>query len=128
MRNPRKFICSLAWVSGALSLAAGCTSHPSPRRDDLVVAPLNLDDDRLRLGHEVFVNNCNICHPGGAAGVGPALNNKGFVPRALIKFQVRQGVGAMLKFSKHRISDEELDALVRYLKALQAERPVIASR
>jgi mono/diheme cytochrome c family protein len=106
----------------ALSLTAGCAGSNSARRDELVAQPMNLDNERLALGHQVFETYCNQCHPGGAAGVGPALNDKKFVPGFLIKFQVRHGMGAMPKFSARRISDADLDALVSYLKALRDNR------
>ena len=107
-----------------LALGAGCSSSArSARRDDLVSPPMNLDNERLALGHQVFDNYCNQCHPGGAAGLGPALNNKPFLFGPLVEFQVRHGVGAMPKFSKRAISDHDLDALVSYLKALRDNRP-----
>lgn len=61
---------------------------------------------------------CNGCHPGGEAGLGPALNNK-LLPGFLIKFQVRNGLGVMPSFSQDVISPEELDDLVSYLVALR---------
>jgi mono/diheme cytochrome c family protein len=110
-----------------LSLAAGC-SRSTPRRDDLAAPPLNLDNSRLALGHQVFLANCNECHPGGAGGEGPALNNRRLLLGRVIKFQVRHGVGAMPKFSRRRISDQELSALVVYIEALHEERPTLAQR
>ena len=106
-----------------LSLSSGCAGSRSARRDELVSPPLNLDNERLALGHDIFERYCNQCHPGGAAGVGPALNNKSFIPGFVIKFQVRHGVGAMPKFSKRAFSDSDLDALVSYLEALRKNRP-----
>ncbi|MGE5680960.1 MAG: c-type cytochrome [Bacillota bacterium] len=60
-----------------------------------------------------------LCHPQGESGLGPALNNKGYVPSFVIKFQIRNGLGVMPSFSKERISPEELDNLIEYLKALR---------
>jgi len=65
-------------------------------------------------GQRVYMRDCNGCHPQGAAGLGPALNDKP-VPAAAIKLQVRQGVGAMPSFSEKEISAQELDALVAFM-------------
>ena len=42
------------------------------------------------------------------------------LPVSLMKTQVRQGLGTMPVFSKQDISDEQLDELIRYLKALRS--------
>lgn len=66
----------------------------------------------------MFMTHCNPCHPGGEAGLGPAINNKP-LPGFLIKFQVRRGLGAMPSFSEHHIKDQELNDLIAYIKALR---------
>jgi mono/diheme cytochrome c family protein len=69
----------------------------------------------------VFNAHCDQCHPGGEAGLGPALNNKP-LPPFLMKIQVRRGLGAMPGFSEKLISDRELDNLIAYTKALRHHR------
>jgi mono/diheme cytochrome c family protein len=96
-------------------LFTGC--GPS-RRDEPPTDPLTTDDPRVTLGHRVFSQHCNQCHPGGAAGLAPAINNTP-LPVNLIKTQVRQGLGLMPAFSEREISEEELDGVVRYLKGLR---------
>ena len=126
MSRARTFACAIAaglLGTTVLSFTSGCAGSRSARRDELVSPPMNLDNQRLANGHDVFDRYCNQCHPGGAAGVGPSLNDKGFVPGFVIKFQVRNGLGAMPKFSKRKISDADLDALVSYVKAMQNNRP-----
>jgi mono/diheme cytochrome c family protein len=76
----------------------------------------------IRLGQRVFDAHCNGCHPGGAAGLGPALNNKP-LPGWAIRFQVRHGLGAMPAFPLDVIPPEELDALVAYLVWLRRLDP-----
>ena len=66
---------------------------------------------------------CQQCHPGGEAGLGPALNDKP-LPEFLKKFQVRHGLGTMPSFSEKEISDQQLEDLMEYLKALRRNRPV----
>jgi mono/diheme cytochrome c family protein len=96
-------------------LFAGCGPE---RRDEPLTDPLTTDDPRVALGHRVFSQHCNQCHPGGAAGLAPAINDKP-LPVNLIKTQVRQGLGTMPAFSEREISEEELDGVVRYLKGLR---------
>lgn len=91
-------------------------------RGEPLYGPLPLATDELRLGQRVFDRHCHQCHPGGAAGLGPSLNDKP-LPGGLIRFQVRHGVGAMPAFSQEQISDAELGALVRYLERLRAHSP-----
>jgi mono/diheme cytochrome c family protein len=100
-------------VSGLL-LTTGC----SARRGEPIVGPLAISEPAIARGQQVFMRECHQCHPGGEAGLGPAINNKP-LPGFLIKFQVRNGLGAMPAFSQNEISPEELDHLVDYLKALR---------
>ena len=97
-----------------LVLVAGC----SARRGEPIVGPLPISEPEIARGHQVFMRECHQCHPGGEAGLGPAINNKP-IPGFLIKFQVRTGLGAMPGFSQSEISTEELDHLLDYIKALR---------
>lgn len=90
----------------------------SERSSDAVAAGAP-DQVSLAEGRRVYDRFCQQCHPGGAAGLAPALNNKP-APGWLIRFQVRQGMGAMPAFPTERIDDQELDALVAYVLALRA--------
>lgn len=98
-------------------LAAGC----SARRGEPVAGPLRATSPEVARGEVAFDEHCSHCHPGGEKGLAPAINNKP-LPGFLIKFQVRHGMGAMPAFSDKEIKDEELDALVRYLKVLRRNR------
>ena len=71
-----------------------------------------------RQGRRLFMESCNHCHPGGDAGLGPALNNKP-APAAAIKLQVRKGLGAMPGFSEQLLPDTALDQLADYVVALR---------
>jgi mono/diheme cytochrome c family protein len=94
---------------------AGCGTA---RRGALYSKPVETDSPQLVEGQRHFMKHCNQCHPGGAAGLGPAINNKP-LPGFLMKFQVRRGLGAMPAFSEEHISDKELDDLIAYLKTLR---------
>lgn len=105
----------LALLTSATLLPIGCGSA---RRSVPLVGPMELDDPQLILGQQVFASHCYQCHPGGRAGLGPAINDKP-LPAALIRMQVRNGLGAMPAFGEPVISDEQLDAVAQYLVALR---------
>jgi mono/diheme cytochrome c family protein len=88
------------------------------RRGEPHTAPLAIDSPSLAAGQKVFMRHCHPCHPGGEAGLGPALNDKP-LPGFLIRLQVRRGLGAMPSFSEEKISGQELDYLVEYMQALR---------
>lgn len=106
-------------IVGALVLAVVLqTGCGTARRGAIYDKPIETDSPQLAGGEKLFMKHCNQCHPGGAAGVGPAINNKP-LPGFLMKFQVRRGLGAMPSFSEKHISGEELNNLIAYLKALR---------
>jgi mono/diheme cytochrome c family protein len=96
-------------------------SCAAPRVDETLSASLPLDDPKLVAGQQVFMRNCYQCHPGGGAGLGPSLNDKG-LPGFAIRTQVRNGFGAMPAFDDKRISDQDLENVVAYLKALRGRQ------
>jgi mono/diheme cytochrome c family protein len=114
-------------VTSMMCLNIGCTSGTA-RRDDLVAAPLNTDNGKIAAGRAIFAANCNECHPGGAAGLGPSLNNRPLLMGITIKRQVRRGYGAMPKFSERRISNAQLDALVGYVEAMRGQPVQVAKK
>jgi mono/diheme cytochrome c family protein len=98
----------------ALGSLPGCGSS---RRAERLAGPVRLTETQ-QLGRIVFSQHCYQCHVNGSGGVGPAINNKP-LPKALIRTQVRAGLGAMPGFDEQHISDEELSALAEYLAALR---------
>lgn len=101
-----------------LMVAVGLTVDCGPaRRSEPLMGPLVLASDGQE-GRMVYMKYCHQCHPGGEAGLGPSLNDKA-LPTFLKKFQVRQGIGSMPSFSEEEISDQELDDIMVYLKALR---------
>ena len=113
MTQRAMFGLSILAISGLL-LKTGC----SARRGEPIVGPLAISEPGIARGQQVFMRECHQCHPGGEAGLGPAINNKP-LPGFLIKLQVRNGLGAMPAFSRNEINPEDLDHLVDYLKALR---------
>ncbi|HET6567494.1 MAG TPA: cytochrome c [Rhodothermales bacterium] len=84
------------------------------RRGEPIIGAHAPPNEGVARGLVAFDRFCSQCHPGGEAGLGPALNNKP-APAFLIKFQVRHGLGAMPSFSREVISPEELQDITRYL-------------
>jgi mono/diheme cytochrome c family protein len=90
----------------------------SARRGEPLKGPMNISSPEIATGQRVFMKNCHECHPGAEAGFAPAINDMP-LPGFLIKFQVRRGMGEMPGFSREKITDEELEALVKYIKAMR---------
>lgn len=95
--------------------AGGCTSA---RRGEPFAPPVVLDNAQQVRGEHAFARHCAQCHPGGAAGLGPAINDRP-LPKTAIKAQVRAGVGEMPKFDEQMLSDDDVDAIAEYLLALR---------
>jgi mono/diheme cytochrome c family protein len=105
-------------------LALGCLAAPlalaacgPARRGTPFGPPLQLTAQET-VGQRLFMQHCNQCHPGGAAGLGPALNNKP-LPGFAMRLQIRKGVGAMPGFSEELLSNAQVEAIVAYLDKLQ---------
>jgi mono/diheme cytochrome c family protein len=105
-----------ACIAGlALGLAVGCGSA---RRSEPIAGPVALSTASARHGERVFMRHCHSCHPGGDAGLGPSLNDKP-LPRFLMAFQIRQGLGAMPAFPADTLDDASVAQLLDYLVALR---------
>lgn len=106
----------LRWSALFAALLAVSACGPSYRGEPLGSAPA-LNTQLEQDGRVHFDRYCSECHPGGAAGLGPGLNNKP-LPGFLVRTQVRVGMGAMPPFPPEMISDDQLDAIVAYTLAL----------
>jgi mono/diheme cytochrome c family protein len=112
----RHMVYALAALIGLGAIVVGCHSA---RRGEPIVGPLSSNDPAVQHGKIVFAKRCNSCHPGGEGGLGPGLNDKP-LPVFAMKLQVRTGlVGLkiMPSFDKHQIPSEDLDDLMKYIKA-----------
>jgi mono/diheme cytochrome c family protein len=100
----------------AVTLSLGACA--SPRRGAPIAGPISLSASAQE-GRVLYMHNCHQCHPFGEGGLGPAINNKP-LPSAVMKLQIRTGVlGSMPAFGKSELSEDELDRVVEYLKALR---------
>ena len=107
------------WLLTALGLIllAGC----SARRSEPIHGKLNETSKEIEHGKLVFMQNCERCHPGGEAGLGPGLNDKP-APGIAMRFQIRHGLGVMPAFKKNEISKDDMSDLIRYLYALRKNK------
>jgi mono/diheme cytochrome c family protein len=96
----------------------GIVACGSARRSEPIAGPLTLGGASLQRGREVYMQECQRCHPGGEAGVGPSLNDKP-APRFLIRLQIRQGLGAMPAFSRAQLDDQVVEDVIDYMMALR---------
>jgi mono/diheme cytochrome c family protein len=111
-----RHVLTIAMFTAVCVSGGGCGSAI---RDEQRTQPLSVTDEKIATGQQVFMQHCYQCHPGGAGGLAPSINDKP-LPVWLMKTQVRAGLGAMPGFSKERIDDDQLDALMAYLKSLRA--------
>ncbi|MFT2007272.1 c-type cytochrome [Pontibacter sp. 13R65] len=103
-------------------LACGTAKRGEPH-----FAPVPVSEPAIAAGEVVYHAYCQKCHPGGEAGLGPAINNKP-APGMAMRLQIRQGLGSMPAFKKNTISEEEMDHLIAYLKVLRkAKKPATTS-
>lgn len=98
----------------ALALAACAAEH----RSAPAVGPFVPASTEQARGERVYFVFCHQCHPGGAAGLGPAINDKP-LPEFAMRAQIRAGAGAMPAFPEHEISDSDVAAVVAYMVALR---------
>ena len=108
-------LLTAALCAGAMLLSA-CGSS---RMSEPLRGPLADTSGEVLNGQDVFMKNCNKCHPLGESGLGPSLNDRGYLPSFMIRYQVRHGMGVMPSFSKGRIPSGDLDDLIEYLKAMR---------
>jgi len=97
------------------------SSCGTARRGEPLVGRLTVDNESVNHGKQVFMTNCQKCHPGGEAGEGPSINNI-HLPGSLLKIRVRSkafvlGLGRMPSFKKNEIAKGDLHDLIAYLKA-----------
>ena len=101
-------IISILFLTGAK--VSSCSTPKTAPYTEVVEMP----NEDLKNGRILFNNHCATCHPEGLSGVGLAIINKP-LPKALIKFQIRNGIGLMPAFNEDKLSDSEVDNIADYL-------------
>jgi mono/diheme cytochrome c family protein len=107
-----------ATVASVLLAVLALSSCGSARRSEPVTGPMKMEEESVRRGKLLYDAHCYKCHVQGEGGMAPALNDKP-LPRFLMHFQSRHGLGAMPAFSEKEISDRELEDILNYLVALR---------
>jgi mono/diheme cytochrome c family protein len=102
----------------ALALVTALAACGSARRSEPIAGPLRMEDASVRRGQVLYDQYCYKCHTGGEGGMGPIINDKP-LPRFLMRFQVRHGLGVMPAFSDKQLSDAELEDILTYLVVLR---------
>lgn len=97
------------------SLSSGWISGCSSRVSRPIAGEQALNESE-QAGEKLYMQHCQHCHPQGEAGLGPAIH---WAPGFAKRFQVRHGAGAMPAFDKDRISENEMEHLMDYLKAVK---------
>ncbi len=83
--------------------------------------PACAPSDEGRSIEGIFVLRCGACHRADGSGVGASLgpgSPAATMPDAEIATAIRDGRGTMRGFG-NRLSDEQIDGLVAYIRALQ---------
>jgi mono/diheme cytochrome c family protein len=107
----------------ALTLVLLVGACATARKTEPLAPRLNLSDPKVAHGQKVFFQHCHQCHPHGQGGLGPAIVNKP-LPEFLMNFQVRHGLGTMPSFGADKISPQDLEALMEYIKIVRENQPV----
>lgn len=93
-----------------LAASAACAMREPPAADvDSRVA-------LARRGEQVFKENCNVCHPGGRQGLGPAIERS--IERESLVTQIRKGFGLMPAFPEDKLTDDDVSAVIAYVDGL----------
>lgn len=93
----------------------GCGARQRGEPEGPPIASATAGEDH---GRRLFQKLCYKCHPNGAAGLGPALNNKP-LPEVAVRTQIRKGVGAMPAFGDRQLGDRDVEAIARFVHALR---------
>ncbi len=109
-------------LGGAVAVLgiAGLAACGSPRRSEPIAGPIALDEQQAA-GRLLYDRHCHKCHGQGEGGMSPALNDKP-LPRFLIRYQIRHGIGAMPAFSSPELSEEDAVRIAEYLVVLRRHR------
>ncbi|MBV8086084.1 MAG: c-type cytochrome [Chloroflexi bacterium] len=104
------------------SAPAGIEAQPSAPASSGAGLVAGLDSAAVSAGATLFAASCSSCHPGGNAGVGPALHGEGFLAQvpsaAAIAAKIRSGGGEMPPFGTDQLSDQDVANIAAYIMSL----------
>ena len=107
---------ALNWIFPSVIAAAFAVSCSSRVSEPVKQEVFDPGSTSVQNGEVIYMQHCQKCHPGGEAGLGPAINSNP-APQFVKRFQVRHGLGVMPAFPKETISREDLRDLSSFLKA-----------
>ena len=107
---------SLKIILSLLVSFASIVSCSSRRSEPVNQKYFTSENASISNGEKVFMLYCHKCHPGGEAGLGPAINSNP-APQFVKRFQMRHGLGVMPSFKKDEIARDDLHDISKYLKA-----------
>jgi mono/diheme cytochrome c family protein len=117
MRKKVVLIGAIAALAFAYACSKGEGESTTPVSFEGPIASTDVEK-----GAEVYATYCEGCHPGGAAGDGPAITGLNWAPAAM-RNQIRTGTKDMPSFDTDKISDQELEALLAFTVTLDATAP-----
>ena len=88
------------------------------RRSEPFRGPLDQRTAAIQHGEQLFNRHCFKCHPSGEYGLGLGVNTVP-VPRFVLAFQIRHGLGVMPGFNRKELSKTEVRDITIYMKALK---------
>lgn len=102
----------------AIVIVLGLASAACGTRGPAISSATDSREALARRGETIFRENCNVCHPSGGKGVGPALERS--LARESAVQQIRDGFGLMPGFGADKLSDHDVDAVLAYVDGLVA--------
>lgn len=115
MENNKKIKIRLLIFLVPVLMLCACSKNRMPTKE------LDMPTEELANGRVLYNNYCDTCHPRGMAGLGPAIINKP-LPKFLMRFQVRHGLGVMPDFDEDVLKDEEVKNIAEYIVYLRKNR------
>lgn len=113
VRRKLTVICTLVSLWAFLGLSSCSAPKALPTAETV-----SMPTEELENGRVLFNQNCATCHPEGMSGLGPAIINKP-LPKFLIRFQIRNGMGVMPKFDEDVLTDKQVEHIAEYLVYLR---------
>lgn len=110
----------LSSALGAFGLAACDSNSATPTPAASPPTPTDAASTPEDRGKIVFERYCNVCHPGGERGAGPAIIP--LLPTLTdnqMATLVRRGKARMPGYSQDTISDDSLSDLITYMRTLK---------
>ncbi|HYE53281.1 MAG TPA: cytochrome c [Chitinophagaceae bacterium] len=111
-----KILLNMAVMVLGIGCASAIVSCASRKAEAIKGKPFTPSNERIANGERLYMMHCQKCHPGGEAGLGPAVNSNP-APQFVKRFQMRHGLGVMPSFKKGEISKKDLKDISKYLRA-----------